>query len=63
MSKHLLHLLFLYVIIIYIVILLLKDQSDIFDDDPYPVLGMAQQGQALVTVLFRSSFILRIQQN
>lgn len=41
----------------------MKDESDIFDDDPYPVLGMAQQGQALVTVLFQSSFILRIQQN
>lgn len=44
MSKHLLHLLFLYVIIIYIVIPLLKDDSDIFYDDRYPILRMAQRG-------------------
>lgn len=42
MSKHLLHLLFLYVIVIYVVKPLLKDESDVFYDDPYPILRMAQ---------------------
>jgi len=36
MSKHLLHLLFLYVIIIYIIISLLKDESGIFYEGPFP---------------------------
>lgn len=51
MSKHLLHLLFLYMIIIYIVIALLKDECDIFHDDPYPIPRMVQHSQDLVTVI------------
>lgn len=64
MSKHLLHLLILYVSVIYIVIPLLKDEADIFFcDDLYPILHMAQCSQDLVTVLFQDCFILRTGQN
>lgn len=62
MSKHLLHLLFLYIIIIYIVIALLKDECDIFYDDPYRIPRMAQHSKDLVTVI-SELFYLKIGQN